>query len=208
MSDTTRIADLPENITMHVNETRRRNDGSDTSYKPIDVHPNPYGHPPPSVQSLPTPSDSNRAPPSSIPMTQQNLPSRDIPQQTTHLVQDPQVQPNYVPPIPPQVRKTTHYMKQYNDVTEEKVKTHLKEKEEQSKFDRLIEQGQIPILVGVLFFMFHMPVVDNYIMKYMAFLCIQDTDGNFNITGLVMKSIVFGGMYYSLSQIIQFLSEA
>ena len=79
MNDTTRIMDLPENVTMQMN-THERGNGINTSYAPMDVHPNPYGHPPPSIPSIPTPSSNNRnqrsqgIPPQSIPLSQQHLP--------------------------------------------------------------------------------------------------------------------------------------
>ena len=56
MADSTRIMDLPENITMQMNTGQNsisRGDGMNTSYSPMDIHPNPYGHPPPSVPSIP-----------------------------------------------------------------------------------------------------------------------------------------------------------
>jgi len=202
-ADTTRIADLPENITMQVNENRLRADGVNTSYTPMDVHPNPYGHPPPSTQSLPTPSSQQY-----IPSVQQTLPGRDIPQDMSQYTHDPQIQANYIPPIPEEAKRTTDYMRQYDEITSRKVESHMKDNEEKDKFDRLIEHGQIPILVSVLFFMFHMPTLDNYFKKYMSFMSIQDNDGHFNMSGLIMKSCVFGGLYYSLSRMIQFLSES
>ena len=76
MTDTTRIMDLPENITMQMNPTAR-GDGINTSYSPMDVHPNPYGHPPPSVPSMPTPSSQNQQ---SLPPSQM-VPQMTVPQQ-------------------------------------------------------------------------------------------------------------------------------
>ena len=58
MSDITRIMDLPENVTMQMNTNGDRSSGLNNSYSPMDVHPNPYGHPPPSVPSMPTPTST------------------------------------------------------------------------------------------------------------------------------------------------------
>lgn len=188
MSDITRIMDLPENITMQMTPGAR-GDGINTSYSPMDVHPNPYGHPPPSVPSMPTPSF--QAPP------QQRLPSRDIPQDQSHLVQDPEVIANYIQPV-----KTGDYMRQYEDATNAKLESHKKEKESKSRVDKLVEEGQIPILVAMLFFIFHMPIVDNYLMKNFSFLSIFDTDGNFSFNGLIMRSAAFGGLYHGVTHLI------
>ena len=50
MEKTTRISDLPENITVqmptynpNINQSNNMNMDSATNYMPINVHPNPYG---------------------------------------------------------------------------------------------------------------------------------------------------------------------
>ena len=196
MTDITRIMDLPENITMQMTPGSR-GDGINTSYSPIDMHPNPYGHPPPSVPSMPTPS---------VQQQQQRLPNRDIPQDQTYLVQDPEVLANYIQPINESGRKTAEYMRQYDEATNHKIEAHKKEKESKPRVDRLVEEGQIPILVGMLFFIFHMPIVDSYLMKSFSFLSIHDLDGNFNLNGLVMRSVAFGVLYNGVTHMINTLS--
>jgi hypothetical protein len=215
MNDTTRIMDLPENVTMQLN-TREQATGANTSYTPMDIHPNPYGHPPPSVPSMPTPSGNNpsmsASPPSSqmqyaIPPTQQHLPSRDIPMDMGGVTQDPQVQPNYVPPVPEEVKQTAEYMKRYDDITQRKVQAHLEEKHQTSRMDTLYEEGQIPILVAVLFFIFHMPIVSKYLYQYLSFLKLHDVDGHFNMYGLIMQSILFGSVFYGFSKGVHIASN-
>ena len=203
MTDVTRILDLPENITMQVNDNSIRSNGVDTSYKPIDIHPNPYGHPPPSVQSIPTPSQMQNI----LPNNQQTLPSRDIPMTTTNIVQDPQIQPNYIPPLPESAKQTTEYMKTLDENNDKRITEHNNQIKKQSKLENLIEQGQIPLIISVLFFIFNMPVVNSYIIKHFSFLSIISDDGNFNTNGLIFKSIIFGGIYYLLSQCVNLLTE-
>jgi len=139
--------------------------------------------------------------PSFQPPPQQRLPSRDIPQDQTHLVQDPEVVANYIQPV-----KTGDYMRQYEDATNAKLESHKKEKESKSRVDKLVEEGQIPILVAMLFFIFHMPIVDNYLMKNFSFLSIFDTDGNFSFNGLIMRSAAFGGLYHGVTHLINTMS--
>jgi len=199
MSDTTRIMDLPENITI---QSTGGAAGFSTSYTPIDVHPNPYGHPPPSVPSIPTPSYSQ-------PQQQQRLPSRDIPSstQSVQYTQDEQIQPNYIPSIPVTAKNTAEYMKQFEAATERKINAHLQEKQKQTRWDLLVEQGQIPLLVALLFYIFHMPIVNRLMFKNLSFLSIYDIDGNFNTYGLIFKSLCFGGLFYGVSQIVHYFSE-
>ena len=191
---TTRIVDLPENITI---QTSPSGGQRTTSYAPIDVHPNPYGHPPPSVPAIPTPS---YAPP---PIQQQRLPSRDIPMTDPSLyTQDEQTQANFIPPP-----KTVDYMKQYEEATERKVREHVQEKEKQSRLDYLMEQGQIPLLVAILYYIFQMPILSRIVFAQFAFLGIQNSDGNLNAYGVLLKSSLFGLLFYVVTKSIHFLSE-
>lgn len=228
MTDTTRIMDLPENITMQMNPTTR-GDGINTSYSPMDMHPNPYGHPPPSVPSIPTPSSQNQqalpppqmqpqqmAPGQSpgftvpqqpqlqeqyLPPNQATLPSRDIPIDTTELVQDVQVQPNYVPPVSNSVQKTADYMKQYDAINEEKIRTHRAQQSKESYQDSLLEALQLPILVGLLFLLFQLPLVDRMIFQRLSFLNIHNSDGNYNTNGILLRSVLFGALFYGIQYI-------
>ena len=195
MSDITRIMDLPENITMQMTPGAR-GDGINTSYSPMDIHPNPYGHPPPSVPSMPTPS--------AVP--QQRLPSRDIPQDQGHLVQDREVIANYIQPVSDAHRKTAEYMRQYDEANDKKIEAHRKEKDSRTRVDKIAEDGQIPILIAMLFFIFNMPIVENYMIKTFSFLSIRDVDGNFNMNGLIMRSVTFGLMYNGVTHLINTLS--
>uniref|UniRef100_A0A6C0CNT5 Uncharacterized protein n=1 Tax=viral metagenome TaxID=1070528 RepID=A0A6C0CNT5_9ZZZZ len=210
MADTTtRIMDLPENVTIQMNTHSERGNGINTSYSPIDVHPNPYGHPPPSVPSLPTPSSNppQRTMQDSIPQVQQRLPSRDIPIDQNQFTQDPQIQANYVPPVSEPVKRTTEYMRQYDEINERKIAQHQTDKDKKSRMDLLYEEGQIPILVAVLFFIFHMPVVLNFLYKTFSFLKLHDLDGHFNMYGLIAQSAFFGGLFYGMTKTIHTLSE-
>ena len=117
------------------------------------------------------------------------------------------MQLNYIPPIPDSAKRTSEYVKQYDEATERKIEAHAEVKHKQSRMDFLIEQGQIPILVAILFFIFNMPIVNTYIFKHLSFLAIYDNDGNFNLYGLLLKSIMFGSLFYSMSQGIRILSE-
>lgn len=219
---TTRIMDLPDPINNPIASTEPNhsmpqppgNAIGSTTYTPIDNHPNPYGHPPPSVPMVPpTPShnDNMRIQQSMEEQLQQlptqSLPNRDIPMMNESYTHDEQIQQNYIPPVPEPVKRTTEYIKQYDEATERKIQAHQDVKEKQSRMDILIEKGQIPLLVAVLFFIFHMPILNVYVFNRLSFLSIYSDDGHFNTYGLIMKSILFGSVFYSLSQAIQWLSE-
>ena len=89
MENTTRIDDLPENITM-----RMPNDEAQT-YSPMNIHPNPYGNSlQPNVMPLP-----QSKPDPKVRFQEDNshvrLPSRDIPMDQSMYQQDEEIQPNY-----------------------------------------------------------------------------------------------------------------
>ena len=219
--------DLPENITLAntmntnpnptVNVSKKDGTMQNTTYQTIDPHPNPYGHPPPSVPSYPTPSfqqgqgQGQGLPitPSSIqPKQNQYLPPRDMPMDPTQYTNDEQIQANYIPPIPQEkVNSTNEFMRKYEEEKYRELKSHDEKKKKKSKKDEIIEQSQVPIFVAVLFFLFNMPFVNHLIFKRLAFLQIYDTEGHLNTYGLFLKSASFGLIYYVASLMIDWLAE-
>lgn len=198
MDSVTRISDLPENITMSQGPPGQGQNAI-SSYTPIDIHPNPYGHPPPSVPSYPS---------SSFQQPTTTLPPRDMPKDLTLYTHDEQIQANYIPPLPPiQMNLSKEYMQTYEKEKEKEWKEHAEKKRKQSRIEVIIENSQIPIFVAILFFIFHMPLVNNTIFRNLAFLAIYDTDGNFNTYGLLLKSVLFGLIYYLFSGFTEWLSE-
>ena len=117
------------------------------------------------------------------------LPSRDIPQNTQSLVNDPAIQANYVPP--PQPNQSDYIKDDDNAYTykEETINTAL---------DAVYDEIQAPLLLGVLYFIFQLPVMRKLIFQYIPFLC--SSDGNYNFNGLVFTSALFGFIYYSLTK--------
>lgn len=184
MESTTRIDDLPENITMRV-----QNDAS--SYAPMNIHPNPYGN-----QSQP----GNLPPPQ---QKQQRLPSRDIPMDQTNYQQDEEIQPNYIP----RVRFADDYVKDYENLSESSIRTHERRKERESLVDRVLTDLQTPIFVAILFFVFQMPLVNTMVFRKFSFLSIYNGDGNVNMYGIALKSLLFGGAFYSLNNTVDYLTN-
>lgn len=216
-NNVTRIMDLPENITLantlstipSVNVSKKDGTIQNTMYQTIDPHPNPYGHPPPSVPSYPSPSfQQGQGQGQDIPIQTHYLPPRDMPIDTTKYTNDEQIQANYIPPIPlEKVNTTNEFMRKYEEEKYKELQTHQEKKHKKSKKDEIIEQSQIPIFVAVLFFLFNMPLVNSMIFKRLAFLNIYDSDGHFNTYGLFLKSASFGLMYYGFSFIIDWLAD-
>lgn len=118
-----------------------------------------------------------------------SLPSRDIPQNTQQLMNDPAIQANYVPPPP---ENQTDYIK------DEDTNYTYREESINSSLDSVYDEIQAPLLLAVLYFIFQLPIMRKLIFQYIPFLC--SNDGNYNLNGLLFTSGLFGFIYYSLTK--------
>lgn len=136
---------------------------------------------------------------SSTGMTQ--LPTSHIPMQTQAHMQDPQVQPNYVPAPPPQ---KTDYIDQH-DTIQSLMQQNKSTKQEQDRLDVLYSELQMPIIVMAIFFVFQMPFFNKKFMKLFPALFLKD--GQNNISGYLVKTALFGGLFFGINKATNYLSE-
>ena len=221
---TTRIADLPENITVQMPPGSRveynkeqmnmgfgEGQPQNTTYTQMNVHPNPYGitnsnnvmalpqttqQPKLQNQFLPQHTAQNNEP-------QYRLPSRDIPVDTSNYLQDEQIQANYIP----NTKLTTDYIKDYENENDIPIREYKQKKYRESWIDNLLTELQTPIVIAILFFIFQMPILNSFMYKNMAFLGIYNSDGNANFYGLLVKSMLFGIFYYGITIFTNYISE-
>jgi hypothetical protein len=213
----TRISDLPDsnNVGVNYSATGNRDNGSrgtamNHQYQPLNVHQNPYGIPEPtdtqiamgpsSMGHLSNPTMSNpnmmgpgggsggfsgesmqRAPPSMV--------NRGINQEYQT---DEMIQPNHIP----SAKLTTDYLREYEDRMGKMNEEHQREKHRKELITSLYDEFQTPILIGVLFFLFQIPMINSLMFKYLSFMKIYDDDGNLNLYGIMLKSILFGFTYF------------
>ena len=197
---------------------------SPTTYTTINPHPNPYGHPPPSVPAPPAPEFQGNGggggyvyPPSQPiqgqgqpgypqqpqPMQQQQLPPRDFPKNQDFYNLDEKIQANYIPPSAP---LNNDFMRKYEEEKEKEWKKNVEKKRKSNRMDDVIEKTQIPFIVAILFFIFQLPIVNNLIFQKLSFLAIYNADGNFNMYGLILKSVLFGIVFHGFSFVVEALS--
>lgn len=216
---TTLISNLPNDTTQQNNITMNQSENSN-HYQPINVHPNPYGISEQNPLANPEHTkQTNKMQHSQEPMMNQqlsqaqimqlqqqqpqHLPSRDIPQVPTVYSNDEEVQPNYVP----KPKKHVDFVSEEEIMTERNLREYEARLKKENKMDMLLTEIQIPLFIAILYFVFQLPVVNTFLLKYFSFLSIYDVDGNFNLVGLILKSILFGNVYYILNQSINFLSD-
>ena len=196
----TRIVDLPEGPYMGQGGVMGQGGFSNT-YMPIDVHPNPYGIPqPPPGGILPPEHTQGRS--SYVPEVQQRLPQRDIPMNYSEHVQDEQTQPNYIPPPP---KLTSDYIQEYQVSQDRQIREYEEKKMREKKREHWLDIIQWPVLVGLLYFVFQLPIINTLVFKRFSFLTIYRDDGNFNLLGLTLKSAVFAIVYLGLYKGLSFL---
>lgn len=141
-------------------------------------------------------------PPEHLAITQQ-LPSRDIPQNTAQHIQDEQIRVNYIPPA----KRTEDFIQEYDNKMEHKLKEYEKEKRRESKVDQAFDKFRNPIVAAILFFILHMPIVNTVIFKRFSFLSIYNDDGNFNLYGLILKAAIFGAIFWFIESALDYLSD-
>ena len=128
-----------------------------------------------------------------------NLPSRDIPMDKNKIAMDKASTPNYIP-------EHEHYIDEEEFETAETVVDKKKRKDNQNdSLEVLYEEIQFPILLGVIYFIFQLPVFNTYMNKYASFAF--RGDGGLNLSGVVLKSIMFAGCYYILTKTFEQLAE-
>lgn len=216
MENITRISDLPDQNNVMGSMTKgimtspasNNDSGLPNNYMPINIHPNPYGistqnpimqHPEQADYNSKLKNQQNQyiSEEQIMQMQKQRLPSRDIPQDTTGYIQDEEIKANYIP----KVRFEEDYVRKQEDMTEKNLREYEEKNKREKKIDIILNEIQTPVFIAVLFFLFQIPLV-NIFLKRFSFLSIYNTDGNFNFNGLLLKSIIFGSIYYAVMKII------
>ena len=111
-----------------------------------------------------------------------DLQTRDIPITTEQVTQDQQVQPNY---IPPSVKE--QYIQPQEDVPPPPPQNDT-------------EQYKLPLMAGIIFLIFQMPILKQTLQKNVKQLFKED--GNFNEYGMIVFSGLFAGAFYSSIKMI------
>lgn len=128
------------------------------------------------------------------------LPSRDIPQNQQHLSQDVHIQPNYIPPPEAQI----DYIRQ-QQTNDEIIRAQAQKQENKNTFDIWFDELQTPVLIGILFFLFQLPVIQKQLCRMLPSLF--NKDGNPSLSGYVFTSLTFSSVYYFLVKSMHLLER-
>jgi hypothetical protein len=97
------------------------------------------------------------------------LPSRDIPRNTDRITQDPNVQPNYIPP--PNIIKEDYITNYENN--EDMINNYNKNAQYNNSLDEMYNEIQTPLLLAILYFLFQLPFFRKYLFTYLPVLFSQ-----------------------------------
>jgi hypothetical protein len=209
MNDTTSLADLPSEPSLGSgigSSGSEQNVVMQTSEKPTIYNPKMESAPTAPQGSMSSNSiDEQKAMNEVVSGIQQasasgatGLPSRDIPTNTVHF-SDEQVQPNYVP------QKEQNDYIQDTDTEQEIMARRMKSQNSRDSLEILYDEFQIPIIIGILYFIFQLPVVRSKMLILIPSLF--NNDGNPNLTGYVLNSLFFGILYYVISKLMAHLQQ-
>lgn len=204
--NTTRISDLPENIQMSNLSPAGGGSGggggggvgfpSGNNYVPINIHPNPYGNTdPPNGIIAPVPTNKGRFYEDSAATQHQRLPSRDIRIDQSEMTQDEEIRANYIP----KAQNMRDFLKEYETEEAPIIAKHRKNKKKVRFSDDLFAQLQMPILIGILYFIFQMGVFNRILLKATEkFVKLFNDDGSIGFYGNLTKSLLFASAFFAI----------
>jgi hypothetical protein len=124
------------------------------------------------------------------------LASRDIPMETLSIQQDNSVSPNYVPE-PNSVN--SNYITHDNDIDTIIQKQHISTIK-QNNIENIYNELQTPILLGVLYFLFQLPIFKTILYRTFPILFLND--GNLSINGYIFYSTLFSIIFYFFNRLV------
>ena len=143
------------------------------------------------------------------------IPTRDIPMNPNSFTHDNQARPNYVPQP-----KSVHfadggggggggggdfdYIKDHTSM-ESIVRANARQSNQLDTIEAIYYDIQIPVLVGVMYFIFQMPVLRAQLLHFLPTLFGED--GNFKMIGLTATSAMFAVLLFIIMKLLNKLGE-
>ena len=124
------------------------------------------------------------------------LASRDIPIDTLPMQQDVETSPNFVPEVS---EERKNYIPDEDDL-ETIVKKQNVKANHQNNIENMYNELQTPILLGVLYFLFQLPIFKK--LLYQTFPSLFMNDGNLSINGYIFYSALFSIVFYFLNRLV------
>ena len=110
------------------------------------------------------------------------------------------MQPNYIP----SPESNTDYIREHQ-TNEEIIRAQARKQDHKNTLDNLYDELQMPLLIGILYFLFQLPVVQKQMCKIIPALFHKD--GNPNLSGYLFTSATFAGVFFLLTKGMRFLEK-
>jgi hypothetical protein len=209
MSDTTSIDDLPLS-----SQTPGSSYGSGGGGAPLIYSPNVGGDPMMSHGPTQIPGNVMNEVIQGVQRASANgmtmIPTRDIPMNPNSYTHDDQSRPNYVPQSDGAGGYGGggggggDYIKEHTSM-ESIVRANSRQSNQIDTIEAIYYDLQMPILIGVLYFIFQMPVFRAQLLHFLPSLF--GDDGNFKIMGLTATSAMFAGTFFVITLVFKKLGE-
>ena len=203
MSDTTSIDDLPLSSQT---PSKAYGGGGGGGGEPLIYSPNVGGDP---MSSTQIPGNVMNEVMQGVQRASANgmtmIPTRDIPMNPNSYTHDDQSRPNYVPQPPPMsAAHSGDYITEHTSM-ESIVGANARQSNQLDTIEAIYYDLQMPILIGVLYFIFQMPVFRAQLLHFLPSLFGED--GNFKIMGLTATSVMFAGTFFVITLVFKKLGE-
>lgn len=128
-----------------------------------------------------------------------SLPSKHVPIDPSKVTTDPNIQANFIPNS-----NNTNYI-QNDMLVKDLINEDTLYNKSQKSYEFLFNEFKMPLLIGLLFFIFQIPVFKKKMRN--IFPILVSKDGNNNIYGYVFNSLLFVIAYYILNKLIEYLTN-
>lgn len=126
------------------------------------------------------------------------LPSRDIPTKTDNIVIDEQIRPDYLPNT-----NTSDYIVS-SETNEDIIHNYNVSQKKSDNMEYLYSEIQYPLLICIVYFLFQLPIFRKKLFYLIPLLFTKD--GNYNLNGYVITSVLFGITIYILTKVMNMVS--
>jgi len=130
------------------------------------------------------------------------IPTRDIPMNPNAFTHDEQIRPNYIPDHNADDQRD--YIRDHVSM-EGIIRDNARSQNRMDTIEAIYIDFQIPILLGVMYFIFQMPVFRAQLLHFLPSMFAAD--GNFNIVGLTGTSVMFSVCYFIIMKLFNKLGE-
>lgn len=169
----------PELQPMSVGRVRTEDVPVSPAYVPINPHPLPHGGPNANIDFT-------------NPHFRAGLPTRDYPNPSPADRQtDPSANPNYVPP-PKEPYYPEEYMRRLRGIDRNSSRESRRSRMFDADTGLLVEQLQIPMMLGLIFFLFSLPLTHEIVRRqFGGILPITNENNTLNSNGIGLLALCF-----------------